>query len=310
MKTLREAVKDYLMMRQGLGFKLYHVERDLGRFVSFLERKKAPHITIDLAMKWALQPSHVQPAYWAQRLSSVRGFARHWSAIDPRTEVPPGRLLPFVNRRARPYLYTEEEIQRLMAAAKTLPPADGLRRWTYYYLFGLLTVTGLRISELIALERRDVDLQEGILTIRGAKFDKSRLVPLHVSTRDALRQYGQRRDAYLDRKGAANFLVSERGRPLEASNVRRTFYRLSQQTGLRRAGDHKGPRLHDFRHRFALASLLQWYRTGEDVARLLPVLATYLGHSNVRDTYWYLSACPQLMGYAVRRLENRWEVQS
>ena len=309
MKTLRQAVNDYLIMRRGLGFKLYHVERDLRSFVSFLQREKAPRITIDLALKWATQPKDVHPSYLAQRLSAVRGFARYRSGTDPRTEVPAGRLLPFANRRAQPYIYTEDEIQRLMAAAKALPPANGLRRWTYHYLFGLLAVTGLRISELIALESRDVDLQEGILTIRGAKFGKSRLVPLHVSTRDALRDYVQSRGAYLDRKSAANFLVSGRGRPLEASNVRRTFYRLSQKTGLRRAGDRNGPRLHDFRHRVATESLLQWYRAGKDVERLLPVLATYLGHSNVRDTYWYLSACPELMGCAVRRLERQWKVR-
>jgi len=285
MKTLRQAVNDYLIMRRGLGFKLYHVERDLRSFVSFLEREKAPRITIDLALKWATQPKDVHPSYLAQRLSAVRGFARYWSGTDPGTEVPAGRLLPFANRRAQPYIYTEDEIQRLMAAAKALPPANGLRRWTYHYLFGLLAVTGLRISELIALENRDVDLQEGILTIRGAKFGKSRLVPLHVSTRDALRDYVQSRDAYLDRKSAANFLVSGRGRPLEASNVRRTFYHLSQQIGLRQARDRNGPRLHDFRHRVATESLLQWYRAGKDVERLLPLLATYLGHSNVRDTY-------------------------
>ena len=223
MKTLRQAVNDYLIMRRGLGFKLYHVERDLRSFVSFLQREKAPRITIDLALKWATQLKDVHPSYLAQRLSAVRGFARYRSGTDPRTEVPAGRLLPFANRRAQPYIYTEDEIQRLMAAAKALPPANGLRRWTYHYLFGLLAVTGLRISELIALESRDVDLQEGILTIRGAKFGKSRLVPLHVSTRDALRDYVQSRGAYLDRKSAANFLVSGRGRPLEASNVRRTF---------------------------------------------------------------------------------------
>jgi integrase/recombinase XerD len=309
MKTLRQAVNDYLIMRRGLGFKLYHVERDLRSFISFLEHEKAPRITIDLALKWATQPKDVHPSYLAQRLSAVRGFARYWSGTDPRTEVPAERLLPFANRRAQPYLYTEDEIQRLMAAAKALPPANGLRRWTYHYLFGLLAVTGLRISELIALKSSDVDLQEGILTIRGAKFGKSRLVPLHVSTRDALREYMQHRDAYLDGKRAANFLVSGRGRPLEASNVRRTFYRLSQQIGLRRAGDRDGPRLHDFRHRVATESLLQWYRAGKDVERLLPVLAAYLGHSNVRDTYWYLSACPELMGCAVRRLERRWKVR-
>jgi integrase len=310
MKTLKRAVNDYLMMRRGLGFKLRHVERDLESFVSFMGREKASHITINLALKWAMQPSDVHAAYWAQRLSAVRGFAQHWSAIDPHTQIPPGGLLPFPNRRAQPYLYTEEDIQRLMVAAKALPPRDGLRGWTYHCLFGLLSVTGLRISEIIALERRDVDLREGLLTIRGAKFGKVRLVPLHVSSRDALRKYAQRRDAYLARQNATNFLVSERGRSLDSSNVRRTFYRLSRQTGLREAGDRNGPRLHDFRHRFATESLLRWHRSGEDVARLLPVLATYLGHSNVRDTFWYLSACPELMGHAARRLERRWEVRS
>jgi integrase/recombinase XerD len=308
MKTLKQAVNDYLTMRRGLGFKLHHVQHDLESFVSFMEREKARHITVDLALKWAMQPKDVHAAYWAQRLSAVRGFAQHWSAIDPHTEVPPGGLLPFPNRRAQPYLYTEKDIQRLMAAAKTLSPRNGLRGWTYHCLLGLLAVTGLRISELIALERRDVDLQEGLLTVRGAKFDKVRMVPLHVSSRDALKQYAQRRDAYLGRQNATNFLVSERGRPLDSSNVRRAFYRLSRQTGLRGADDRNGPRLHDFRHRFATESLLRWYRSSKDVGCLLPVLATYLGHSSIRDTYWYLSSCPELMRHAARRLEKRWEV--
>jgi len=310
MKTLRQAVSDYLMMRRGLGFKLLHVGHDLGSFASFMEREQAPYITFDFALKWAMEPADVQAAYWAQRLSAVRGFAQHWSAVDPRTQVPPRGLLPFPNRRTQPYLYTDEDIERLMTAAKALRPRDGLRGWTYYYLFGLLSVSGLRISELLALEPRDVDLQEGLLTIRGAKFGKSRLVPLHDSTRHALVQYAQRRDRHINRQNAAKFLVSDHGRPLEASTVRRTFYHLSRQTGLRRASDCHGPRLHDFRHRFATESLLEWYRSGEDVERLLPVLATYLGHSNVRDTYWYLSSCAELMGHAARRLEKRWEVQS
>lgn len=306
MNKLRDAVEDYLAMRRALGFKLRDAGKGLLDFVSFLERRRASHITTELALQWAMQQSHSQPATWAQRLTFVRCFARHWSATDPRTEIPPWRLLPYRPRRARPYLYTEKEIQRLLEAARGLPPIDGLRSWTYYCLFGLLTVTGLRISEAIALAQQDVDLEEAVLTIHHSKFGKSRLVPLHVSTQRVLAQYAQRRDAFLGRT-PLTFLVSDRGRPLEGSAIRRTFYDLSRQTGLRGPSDHHGPRLHDFRHRFAIETMVQWYRCGQDVERRLPVLSTYLGHAHVTDTYWYLSACPELMGLATERLERRWE---
>jgi len=310
MKTIREAVTDYLMMRRGLGFKLERVQGRLLSFVSFMERRRASHITTTLALQWAMRPANAQPANWADRLSKVRVFARHWSATDPRTEIPPLGLLPYHPQRAKPYLYTREEIERLMRAAKDLPPTDGLRAWTYYCLFGLLAVTGLRISEAIALAREDVDLQAGLLTIRGAKFDKTRLVPLHRSTCDMLARYAHRRDALLGAQCARTLLVSDRGRALEVSTVRRTFYELSRQTGLRGPDQHHGPRLHDFRHRFAVETLVRWYRAGVDVERRLPMLSTYLGHAHVTDTYWYLSACPELMGLATRRLEQRWEGRS
>ncbi len=196
------------------------------------------------------------------------------------------------------------------AVAKTLPPRNGLRGWTYYCLFGLLAVTGLRIGEALALKRQDVDLQQGLLTIREAKFAKSRLIPLQPSTQHALLQYAQRRDAYPGHGSAAHFLVSERGRPLSASTVRQTFCEISRQIGLRGPEDRNGPRLHHFRHRFAVEVLLRWYRSGEDVEQRLPVLSTFLGHARVRDTYWYLSACPELMGQAARRLEQRWRISS
>lgn len=310
MKTLKEAVTDYLVMRRGLGFKLERVQGRLLSFVSFMERQRASHITTALALQWAMQPANAQPANWADRLSRVRVFARHWSATDSRTEIPPLSLLPYRAQRAKPYLYTVEEIGQLMQAANHLPPADGLRGWTYHCLFGLLAVTGLRISEAIALAREDVDLQAGLLTIRGAKFDKTRLVPLHRSTRDMLARYAHRRDAILGCPSTRTFLASDRGRALEVSTVRRTFYALSRQTGLRGPDQSHGPRLHDFRHRFAVETLVRWYRAGEDVERRLPELSTYLGHAHVTDTYWYLSACPELMGLVTQRLEQRWEGRS
>jgi len=223
MIPLRQAIDDYIALRRSLGFKLCGMADDLRNFVSFLEQKAAPFITTELAMEWAMQPINHQPSEWAQRLSSVRVFARHWPATDPRTEIPPTGLLPFRPQRARPYLYSELEIQRLLSAARKLSPRQGLRPWTYHCLFGLLTVAGLRISEALKLEQTDVDLCEGILTIRQTKFGKTRLIPLHTSTRDVLADYARRRDRFLRSASSPCFLLNDHGRRLDLSAVRRTF---------------------------------------------------------------------------------------
>ena len=310
MKSLQNAIEDYIALRRSLGFKLDDMAADLTKFASFLEQKAAPYITTALALEWAMQSTDHLPSHWARRLGFVRVFARHWSATDPRTEIPPAGLLPFRAQRARPYFYTEQEIQRLLAAAKSLSPASGLRPWTYHCLFGLLAVSGLRISEVIKLERQDVDFYQGVLTIRQTKFNKNRLIPLHISTRDVLSEYAEHRDRLVPNPSSSCFLLNDCGRCLERSAVRRTFYDLSRQIGLRGPTDHTGPRIHDFRHRFALNTLIQWYRAGEDIERRLPVLSTFLGHAHVADTYWYLSIHPELMGLATSRLEQRWEAGS
>ena len=178
MTTLRVAVQQYLTLRRGLGFKLHEAGKALPKFVTFLEHKHTSVITARLALAWAQQPSTVQPVEWARRLSWVRGFARYRSATDPCTEIPPNSLLPYRPKRARPYLYSQQEIRSLLRAALKLPDKDELRPWTYYCLLGLLSVTGLRLGEARTLELQDVDLQARLLTIRGAKFGKSRLVPL------------------------------------------------------------------------------------------------------------------------------------
>jgi integrase/recombinase XerD len=309
MSGLRKAIKDYIEMRRSLGFKLQHAESGLRDFASFLEARGASRITIALALEWAQQNPVARPVAWAQRLGFVRGFARHWSAQDPQTEVPPYGLLPHRPGRARPYLYSDEEIRQLLRAAQQLPSAHGLKGSTFHCLLGLLSVAGLRISEARNLQSDDVDLTEGILTIRGTKFGKSRLVPIHVSTQRVMSEYAARRDRLLAGR-PASFFVSSRGTRLDGGEIRRTFYALSRQVGLRSISESHGPRLHDFRHRFATETLLQWYRSGQDVERRLPILSTYLGHVHVSDTYWYLTACPELMGLAVRRFEEHWEKQS
>lgn len=307
MTPLEQAIQDYLALRRSLGFKLREAGICLAKFAAFLDARGASHITTALALEWIQQRLTTQPDTWAQRLGYIRGFARHHRANDPETEIPPPGLLPFHPKRARPYLYSEEEIAHLLRCALELPSAGGLRPWTYHCLLGLLSVTGLRIGEAIRLQPEDVDLQAGLLTIRGTKFGKSRLVPIHRTTQEVLEQYRVRRERFLAGRSALAFFISSRGNPLDIGDIHRTFYKLSRQIGLRGEMASHGPRLHDFRHRFAVQTLLCWYRAGEDVERRLPVLSTYLGHVHVADTYWYLSACPELMGLAVARLEQRWE---
>jgi integrase len=305
MSTLQTHVREYVALRRSLGFKFDGAEQRLRGFVTFMAQRRQRTITYALALQWAMQPPDKR-ASWALRFADVRGLAHYLRSREPATEMLPTRVLAF-SSRAKPYLYTEAQIRKLLGAALALPPANALRRWTYYNLFGLLAVSGLRISEALSLQRQDVDLEQGILTVRGAKFGKSRLVPLHATTRNALRRYARQRDVHLDPPCSDYFFVAERGGRLLTQYVYRVFWRLSRQIGLRGPTDHTGPRLHDFRHRFAVHTLVRWYRSRQPVEQLMPVLSTYLGHTCVRDTYWYLSACPQLLGQAVRRLEKRWE---
>ena len=307
MTGLQSTLDRYLSVRQGLGYKYLHQARRLADFVSFMEKRDAATITTKLAVAWATLPPD-RHASWALRLSDVRGFALHVANFDQETEVPPAGILPRL-KRAKPYLYNDAEINALLAAALALPPTNGLRRWTYHHLFGLIAATGMRLSEAIGLQRTDVDLQEGVLTIWQTKFGKSRLVPVHRTTHEALLRYAERRDAHLGSRCGPHFFVAEHGGRLLHQYVHRVFWRLSREIGLRRPGDHTGPRVHDFRHRFAIRTLLGWHREGSDVERKLPALSTYLGHTCVRDTYWYLSACPELMEEAARRLDRRWEAK-
>lgn len=311
MTTLRAAVQEYVHMRRALGFKLHEANKGLLDFVTFMEEHRASYITQPLALAWAQRPATAQPAHWAQRLSFVRGFARHRSATDPRTQIPAEGLLPFQPKRARPYLYSEAEIRRLLCAARDMPyrhERGALRPWVFHCLLGLLSVSGLRLGEARNIELQDVDLEAALLTIRGAKFGKTRLVPLHASTCAVLADYIGRRKRHWEQRQVTSYLfVSSGGRRLDSGDIHRTFYKLSRQVGLRGASDRRGPRLHDLRHRFATNTLVRWYRSEEDPERNLPLLSAYLGHVHVADTQWYLSGSPELMGEAMRRLERRWE---
>jgi integrase/recombinase XerD len=311
MNTLRQALHDYLHLRRSLGFKMHDAGNGLLDFVTFMEQRRADYITQALALAWAQQPVNTTPAHWASRLGFVRGFARYLTASDPRTQIPPKGLLPFRPQRARPYLYSTDEIRRLLRSALDMPcrhERSKLRPQIYHCLFGLLSVTGLRLGEAHSLLLEDVDLNTGVLTIRGAKLGKVRLVPLHVSTCNVLADYIKRRNRHWAGRSVSSYLfVSNLGNRLDSGDIHRTFYALSRQIGLRGLFDHRGPRLHDMRHAFATNTLVRWYQSGQDPERRLPLLSAYLGHINVADTQWYLNGSPALMREAMRRLEHHWE---
>lgn len=305
MNAIRNAVKEYLALRRGLGFKLSQEGRWLEQFVLFLERRRSHCITSPLALEWATQPKHAQLPFLAHRLSVVRGFAQYHACSDSRTEVPPLGLLPHRYQRKTPYIYTDDEIKRLLKAAGQLPSHLGLRPLTYATLLGLLVVTGMRISEVVSLDRDDFDVSNALLTVRRTKFGKTRLIPLHASTRRALQRYTNKRDRILPKLTTTSFFVGDRGLRLPINTVEVTFVKLSHQVGIRGPSDRNGPRLHDLRHHFAVNTLLRWYRSGVDVERHLPELSTFLGHRHPTDTYWYLSAVPELMRLVTRRLAQR-----
>ncbi len=304
MNNLQTALKEYLRVRRTLGFKLRDEGTVFPQFLRFLEEKASPFISTDLALQWATQPQNVQPAHWAHRLSMVRIFAQFRSAVDPRTEIPPQGLLPYKYHRKAPYIYDDGEISRLIEAASHLRSANELRASTYSTLFGLLVITGLRVSESIAFDSRDVDLTHGILTVQRTKFLKSRLIPIHPSTVDKLVAYSQLKSRIFARPSSQSFFISERGTRLTHWSVRNTFVKLSYEIGLRAPHITHKPRLHDFRHTFAVKTLLKWYQTGVDVERHMPELATYLGHTHVNNTYWYISAVPELLHLAGNRLDT------
>lgn len=304
MSELKTAVHQYLEMRRSLGFKLRDEGVLLPRFVDFMEQEGAPFITVDLALKWAMQAQNATPACWAVRLRMIRLFASHHSATDRRTQIPSQYLLPYRYHRKKPHIYSDDEVMRLLKAAAKLTSPKGLRASTYGAVFGLLSATGMRISEAVALDRQDVDLAKAILTIRHSKFGKSRLVPIHLSVQCRLKTYEALRDSIIPSPQTSGFFISETGKRLTKWIVERTFVKLSREIGLRRPLDSHGPRLHDFRHTFAVKTLLRLYKSDHLIEQRIAHLATYLGHRHVNDTYWYLSAVPELMKLVADRLDS------
>lgn len=304
-KTFLEAVEDYLKYRRKLGVALLTQGDELLRFARYADQiEHKGHVTTELALRWAKLPQKNCPKYWARRLDIIRSFAKYMKILISETEIPPKGLLGSPYRRTTPHIYSEEEITEIMKAARNLGPQNGLRSYTYITLFGLLASTGMRISEAITMSRENLDIDSGVITIVETKFHKSRIVPLHPTTLQALRSYLDKRNKKYPIPKTKTFFVNEWGTPLRYKVVSNTFRRIVFSLGWCKKIGERGPRIHDLRHTFAARRLLEWYRNGDDVHQKISQLSTYLGHSMVANTYWYLTAVPELMAIAASRFER------
>ena len=302
MTALHHAVEEYLEIRRSLGYKLERHEKLLAQFVDYLDEIPTTTVTVEHAMAWATSPTRATTLWWRARLSVVRGFATWLAAIDPATEIPPTDLLPCPRQRVIPYLYTDNDITALLAATDAI--GSVLRAATYQTLIGLLAVTGLRIGEAINLDRSDLDLRSGVVVVRSGKFGKSRELPLHETTVEALADYLKIRDQLQPDTATGALFISTVATRLGYRDVSGTFRQLTQQAGLTPRSLSRLPTLHDLRHSFAVSTIVDGYRTGADVQARLALLSTYLGHIDPANTYWYLSAAPELLSLASERLED------
>jgi integrase/recombinase XerD len=307
--ALEQALADYLQLRHSLGHEMAEAGRLLPGFVAYLDARGLPTVTIEAALAWAQQapksPAGRVTTIGPRRMTAARGFARYLSGIDAGTEVPPLGLMPRRGPWRQPYIYTAADIDALLAAARRAIVSP-LRAVTYHTLIGLLAASGLRIGEAIKLDRGDADWAQGVLLIRESKFGKSRLVPLHPSSMQALAGYARLRDQLQPDAAEPAFFTSLNRKRLIYAVVQLTFRQLIDDAGIG-AGASWPPRLHDLRHSFAVRTLLAWYQAGEDVQAKIPSLSTYLGHREPASTYWYLSAAPELLALAAARQDTAWQ---
>lgn len=306
MSALEQALADYLQLRRSLGHELAEAGWLLPGFVAYLDAHGSRTVTIEAALAWAQQANTDGrvTTIGPRRMTAARGFARYLAGIDVDTEVPPLGLMPHRQRWRRPFIYSPADIDTVIERARC-SIVSPLRAATYATLIGLLAVAGLRIGEVIKLDRGDIDWAQGVLLIRESKFGKSRLVPLAPSAMAALHDYAGLRDQLKPRPQDPSFFVSLTGKRLLYAVVSQTFRQLVDDTGVGAGAPHP-PRLHDLRHSFAVTTLLGWYQSGEDVAAKIPALSTYLGHREPRYTYWYLSAAPELLALAAARQDTAW----
>lgn len=303
--TVLEKVQAYLAERRQAGCTMHMVGSQLKSFVRFAqERGHRGPLTSDLLLAWAQASRHPGERTAAARLTQILPFAQFCHRLDARDEIPPAEFFGPGHRHRTPHIFSIAEIRSLIAQAAQWRPSGCLRGDSYATLFGLLAATGLRISEALALQCRDIDLEGGVIHVRDGKFHKARYVPLHATTVHVLQRYADRRDHAVSFSATQRFFLTDQGQPLKLRATQYTFSRIRAQLGWRSRGGHPAPRIHDLRFTFICRRLEQWYAQGVDIDRVILSLCTYAGHVNVTSTYWYLTATPKLMRLAARRFQR------
>jgi integrase len=304
-RTMLLLAEDYLSERRALGFDL-RISGDLitafARFVD--EAGHTGPLTTGIILDWVQgQAKHATPFSWARRLDILRPFAKYLTRLDPATEFPQTAIFGRSHRRLTPHIYSEQEIVDLLAAARRLTPSGGLRPATYETIFGLIAATGLRLSEARNLRCGEVDLDQGILTVRNTKFRKSKHVPLHATVVAALDRYMAVRARHDAINRDALLFLSSSGGPLATRTIHWVFQKLRAHLGWTARGAYAQARIHDLRHTFICRRVQLWHEHGADIDNAMAALSTYVGHAKVSDTYWYLTGVPDLMTIAGKRFE-------
>lgn len=303
MRTLRKGIEDYVAMKRVMGFSFGQQESCLLRFCGFLEVANEPHITTDLAKKWALGTDKEPTYIHAKKLAAIRPFAMHWQTIEANTEVWAEDTWDIRYKRVAPYIYTQKEITAILDACLKLELDDTIRPLMFHTLFGLIASCGLRLSEALKLKIDDVDFKLGPLTIRKTKFNKIRIIPVHVNTIKALKKYWDLRQKLHPNSKIPEFFISHYDRAIKSNMAEWTFDKVAVTAGVRKES-RRGARIHDFRHTFIMRTIEGWYREGKNIEELLPILSTYVGHANPGSTYWYMTLTPELMEFAKDKLDT------
>lgn len=299
-----ERLVTYVELRHNLGFKFQAQGTILHAFDRYAHRQgHAGALTEELVLGFTGEDANASADKRARRYQVVRHFADYLATFEPQT--PALRLKLFRRPKAHPpaRIYTDDELARLLGEARRVSRRHPLRGVTLHAMFGLIASTGLRRGEVVRLDRVDVDLQTGVLSVRQTKFAKDRLVPVHRTTLDLLQRYTVLRDAHLGDNVCPAFFVNMRCRRYAAQTLHLDFAEMCRRAGLHET-EGRRHRLHNLRHTFAVRRLATWYREGADVQAMLPVLATYMGHVHYSDTAYYLRAAAELLGLAAERFES------